>query len=242
MSHELNYVNGIDPDYVLRQIARYNAATNQRDRDDLLYRVGTHVDALLLEDQEFIDRAGVLKPEHRCQVLNWLGYETNADIRDDLPLLVQVFTPEVLSVMRDRAKQVYPDFELVMGLRPSREGLEISMHFQPATTAPMIDLSKDFPWKPFWDGADLFWGNLPGGMTDLFEFTLYVYPDQADVTRPGRIEPWMAQPDEDDDLYPIRELLEFLQEAKAPTLHAPQIQHITAESHPDIWNLLQPPL
>ena len=62
--------NTFNWDYLLERVRRYN----EKPSDDLLYRIGTHVNALTLEDQDLIERnqGNRLNPEQRFRVLDWL--------------------------------------------------------------------------------------------------------------------------------------------------------------------------
>lgn len=58
----------------------------------------------------------------------------------------------------------------------------------------MPDVELDFPWRLYWDSAEMFWGDYPNNTTNDFEFTLSVYPTQASFTDPA----WVC---EEDDYY-----------------------------------------
>jgi hypothetical protein len=60
----------IDWEYVTERVRRYN----EKPSDDLLYRIGTHVNSLAPEDLDLIHRqqGGYLNPEQRFLVLNWI--------------------------------------------------------------------------------------------------------------------------------------------------------------------------
>jgi hypothetical protein len=51
------------------------------------------------------------------------------------------------------------------------------MHWMPCPGAPEPDVDCDFPWKPYWESGDMFWGDwMTGG--NQFEFNLSCYPEQ----------------------------------------------------------------
>jgi hypothetical protein len=68
--HAAIAAQNISWDYLLERVRRYN----ENPSDDLLYRIGTHVDVLTLEDQDLIEQqqGGYLNPQQRYRVLNWL--------------------------------------------------------------------------------------------------------------------------------------------------------------------------
>jgi hypothetical protein len=68
--------DSIEWDYVIERVRRYNNEPS----DDLLYRIGTHVNALTLEDQDLSARHqdGNLSPEQRYRVLDWLAVQSAA--------------------------------------------------------------------------------------------------------------------------------------------------------------------
>jgi hypothetical protein len=70
--------DSIEWDYVIERVRRYNNEPS----DDLLYRMGTHVNALTLEDQDLISRHqdGNLSPEQRYRVLDWLAVQSAAGL------------------------------------------------------------------------------------------------------------------------------------------------------------------
>ncbi|MBD1864539.1 MULTISPECIES: hypothetical protein [Trichocoleus] len=196
--------------YIEERIDRFNQAKTQRDRDDLLYRIGSHADVLDLEDVRIIrDNDGGLHPEQRFEVLQWMIYSANAEVEGNLVLLI--FGQQQLQQWYQQAKAAYPDFEMMLGARTAlgtEDYLELSLHFQPQAGAPQIDPELDFPWKPFWDAGEMFWGHFPENCSNEFEFILHCYPRQASFTIPNsEMEDWELESEDGPDLFLIRELL-----------------------------------
>jgi hypothetical protein len=181
--------DSINWDYIEERIRRYNAQPS----DDLLYRIGTHVDVLTLEDQDLIQRqqGGCLNPEQRYRVLDWVvSCQNTIELECDLALLI--FGREQLTQWLEISRQAYPNFEFYLpfeyqeGSKTGWEsGINFTMFWMPLPEAPVPDPECDFPWKVFWDSGELFWGNLPNGTKNNFDFTLSVYPNQPSFTIPG---------------------------------------------------------
>ncbi|MBW4490781.1 MAG: hypothetical protein KME12_23655 [Trichocoleus desertorum ATA4-8-CV12] len=196
--------------YIEERVNRFNQAKTERDRDDLLYRIGTHADVLDLEDVRLVrENDGVLHPEQRFEVLQWMFYSADAELQENLVLLI--FGQRQLQEWHQQAKAAYPDFEMMLGVRTAlgtEDYLELSLHFQPQAGAPQTDPELDFPWKPFWDAAEMFWGPFPENCSNEFEFILHCYPCQASFTIPHtQAEDWELELEDDPDLFLIRDLL-----------------------------------
>lgn len=194
----------MDWQYINERVKRYNSAKTTSDRDDLLYRIGTHAD--LLNPEEAPD--GNLTAEQRCRVLEWLIYEAKAFIDGNLTLLI--FGVPQLKEWQRRSEEAYPDFALAIAIRQSdlMPHLEFSLHFDPLPGAPEVDPETDFPYRPFWDCAEMFWGHFPNNCTNEFDFILDCYPCQASFAVPGSLmqNVTVRQPDFD-DLFLIDDLL-----------------------------------
>ena len=197
---------------------RYNRAATQADRDAALYLLGNRAQLFDPDEQTVLERADTLPPEARCRVLDWLLYSHNAELRDDLPPLLQVFTLAELSLFYQNAKPRYPDFELVMGLRAGAESLELSLHFQPLTTAPWPVPDSDFPVRCWWEPAALFWGEFDDGETlweNAFDFTLALYPDQQSFASEERFPAVYFEPDADPETESLLLIADLLKQEAA---------------------------
>lgn len=192
-------------DYINERLRRYNAQPS----DDLLYRIGTHVDVLTSED-------GQLTPKDRFEVLNWLECK-GFQIDHDLALLI--FGREQLTKWLETSRQAYPNFEFYLVFEyQEREktgwesGVNYTMHWTPRPGAPVPETDNDFPWKSFWDCGDLFWGEFPGGYKNEFDFNLHVYPDEISFTKLGWVceeGDWYTTLDEQDaSLMSVAQVLE----------------------------------
>ena len=177
-------------DYLLERVRRYN----QNPSDDLLFRIGTHVNILTPDDQRYIEQhGGIFHPEQRFRVLNWLVCQEGIEIKGDLALLI--FGREQLTQWLEKSRQAYPNFEfyLVFEFLPKfksgggEDGICFSLFWMPKPGAPVPDSDYDFPWKLFWDGGEMFWHNYSDGSTNDFDFVLSVYPNQQSFTIPGSI-------------------------------------------------------
>lgn len=200
----------INSKYVQERVHRYN----ERPSDDLLYRIGTHIDVLTATDVVHINCRG-FNPEQRFRVLDWIlcqGYE----IKGDLALLI--FGREQLEKWLDQSRQAYPDFEfyLVFEFQDSENsgwdtGINYSVFWHPNPGSPMPSSDCDFPWRLYWDGGDAFWGNFPDNTKNDIEFTLSVYPNQQSFTAPGWVceegDRYCSFTDEEADLMPVAEVL-----------------------------------
>lgn len=194
----------MDWDYINERLRRYNAQPS----DDLLYRIGTHVNVLSSGD-------GTLISEERYKVLNWLECH-DCSIDHDLALLI--FGKEQLVKWLEISRQAYPNFEfyLVFEYQPREKtgwqsGINYTMHWTPRPGAPVPETDNDFPWKTFWDCGDMFWGNFPDGCKNEFDFTLHCYPNQETFTNAD----WVCEEDDwyttltekDADLMPVGQVL-----------------------------------
>jgi hypothetical protein len=214
----------VDGQYVSKQVKEFNRPNvSQQYKDSALYRIGTH--ANLFTDKEMAEIAeientsilpateqaaiaindGILLPQHRLKVLEWLIYSAGFPIPENLAL--HIFGYEKLLRWRDEGKRRYPAFELVLCVRPSREYLELSCHFRPLPEAPEVQTDCDFPWKYFWEGADLFFDEEYGTHLSL---TFECYPEQDSFAVPNSTMPdWMLElGDEEVDMPTVLELLE----------------------------------
>ena len=209
----------IDWEYVTERVRRYN----ENPSDDLLYRIGTHVNALTLEDQDLIDRhqGGQLNSEQRYRVFDWLAVQSAAgfvdlEIEGDLALLI--FGRDQLSQWLERSRQAYPDFEFFLvfeahpeGMKTGHKGVNFSMHWMPQPGAPEPDVELDFSWRCYWECGEMFWGSYPGGFTNQFDFGLDVYPNQASFATPNSFceegDRYTTPTDEEADLMSVEAVL-----------------------------------
>jgi hypothetical protein len=204
----------IDWDYVEQRIRRYN----EKPSDDLLYRIGTHVDALTLEDQALIKQQGHLNPKQRYQVLDWIvSCQNTVEIECDLALLI--FGRDQLSQWLERSRQAYPDFEFYLAFEyltrsksNCEDGICFSLFWMPKDGAPVPDPEYDFPWKWNVDCGEMFWGDRPYGTKNDFDFTLAVYPNQESFAKPGwfcEAGDWYTTPtDNEASLMSVAEVLQ----------------------------------
>jgi len=195
----------IDWNYVKEGVYHYNVQPS----DDLLCHIGSHADVIE-------NLGGRLNPEQRYRVLNWLCCE-GFEIKGDLALLI--FGHEQLEEWLWRSRQAYPNFEFYLCFEYQEkfksgcdDGINFTMHWHPQPGAPMPlpETETDFPWRPFWDSGELFWGEFPGGSTNHFDFNLYCYPDETGFTKPG----WICEAGDwyttnrDADLMSVAQVLE----------------------------------
>ncbi|HEY9676070.1 MAG TPA: hypothetical protein V6D11_31795 [Waterburya sp.] len=180
----------INWEYLTERIRRYNSNPS----DDLLYRIGTHVDVLTIDDCRLIEhKEGCLTPEQRYRVLDWIvSCQNDVDIDKDLALLI--FGKEQLTQWLQTSRRAYPNFEFYLCFEYQdikntgwESGINFTMHWHPQPGAPMPETETDFPWRSFWDSGEMFWGNYPGGTTNHFDFNLYCYPNETSFTKPGWI-------------------------------------------------------
>ncbi len=205
----------INWDYVRERVARYNSSPS----DDLLYRIGNHVDVLTLEDCSRIaskhQQDGALDPEQRYRVLNWI-LSNGFQIETDLALLI--FGRQQLNQWLEISRLAYPDFEFYLAFEyltrfqsDCGDGICFSLFWMPKDGAPVPDTEYDFPWKLSWDSGEMFWGDHPGGTKNDFDFTLAVYPNQESFAKPGwfcEAGDWYTTPsDREASLMPIAEVL-----------------------------------
>jgi hypothetical protein len=197
--------------YLEERLDRYNVNPS----DNLLYRIGTHVDVLSAEDCRAIDQQG-FSAEQRYRTLNWLCACTKWEPDIDLALLI--FGRKQLTEWLEISRRAYPNFELYLpfeyleGSKTGWEtGINFSLYWMPLPGAPVPDPECDFPWKLSWDLGEMFWGNLPNGTKNDFEFTLSVYPNQQSFTKPDWIceegDHYTTPTDEEKDLMSVAEVL-----------------------------------
>lgn len=204
---------GSSPEYVIDRVRRYN----EQPSDDLLYRIGTHVDALDVDTAQCIDRYqnGRLTPYQRYQVLDWIA-KAGLVIEGDLALLI--FGRNQLEEWLEISRQVYPNFEfyLVFEFHPNsftgwETGINFSLFWMPKDGAPVPDPGCDFPWKLNWDCGEMFWGDRPNSCTNDFDFTLSCYPSQQSFAKPGWFceegDYYTTPSDEEASLMPVVEVL-----------------------------------
>ncbi len=208
--------SSIDWNYVEERIRRYN----QKPSDDLLCRIGTHVDVLTPEDCDIIQRkqSGKLNPEQRYRVLDWIVGKAGLNVEADLALLI--FGRQQLEEWLQISRQAYPDFEFYLvfeahqGQYTGHHGIDFSMFWMPQPGAPEPDLECDFSWKLFWEYGEMFFGTCMGEYTgrNQFDFALECYPSQQSFARPG----WFCEEgdryttpcDEEADLMSVAQVLE----------------------------------
>jgi hypothetical protein len=204
----------INLDYITERVGRYN----RQPSDDLLYRIGDH--ANILEPGELYiinyERDGLLTPEQRYRILNWIlcsGFQ----IESDLALLI--FGRNQLSEWLEISRRAYPDFEFYLPFEffPKSHtgwetGINFSCYWMPKPGAPVPDPECDFSWRLSWDLGEMFWGNLPNGTKNDLEFTLSVYPNQRSFTIAGSVceeGDWYTSPtDEEAELMSVAQVLE----------------------------------
>lgn len=211
----------MDWGYITERVRRYNdlPCDVSIQHDDLLYRIGTHVDVLTPEDGESISQQG-FSAEQRYRVLNWLASCTDL-LNDEMDLALLIFGRNQLEQWLERSRQAYPhfDFYLVFEYQDRfksgfEDGVNFTMHWHPQPGAPMPlpETETDFPWRPFWDSGEMFWSDLPGGSKNHFDFNLHCYPDETGFTKPGWIceeGDWYTMVDERDaDLMSVAQVLE----------------------------------
>lgn len=207
--------DSINWDYVEERIRRYNAEPS----DDLLYRIGTHVDALTLEDQELIQKqqGGHLNPEQRYRVLDWIvSCQNTVKLECDLALLI--FGRDQLTQWLERSRQAYPDFEFYLCFEyltqfqsGCSDGICFSMHWAPKPGAPEPDVECDFPWKLYWETGSMFWNDwMPNG--NQFDFGLSCYPNQQSFATPDSFcvegSRYTTLSDEEKDLMSVAQVLQ----------------------------------
>lgn len=204
--------DNINWNYLTERVRRYN----QQPSDDLLYRLGTHCDALTMEDQNLIQyhQQGSLNPEQRFRVLNWIVRQ-GFGIEHDLALLI--FGREQLAGWLQRSQEAYSDFAFFLVfeyLQKEQTGVDagicFSLHFQPLPGAPEPSVECDFPWKLNWESGDLFWADwLTNG--NQFDFCLSCYPNQDSFATPNSFceqnDRYTTLSDEEADLMSISEVL-----------------------------------
>lgn len=187
-------------DYIAERVRRYN----NQPSDDLLYRIASHAEILGSTELHLISQSGCFIPQQRYLIFNWLcckGFELSGD------LALLIFGREQLEQWLDRSQKAYPHFEFYLCFEYQDKfksgfdsGINFTMHWHPQPGAPMplLDNETDFPWRPFWDSGDMFWGSFPGGSTNHFDFNLYCYPDETGFTKSG----WIC---EEGDWYTMKE-------------------------------------
>ncbi len=200
-----DYINW---DYVCERFRRYCSGGNSS--DDLLYRIGTHVNIL---NSGVIGCQTELFPIQRFEVLNWLACHEFA-IQGDLALLI--FGRDQLTQWLERSRIAYPDFEfyLVFEYRTHfqsgcTDGICFSMHWAPKPGAPEPDVECDFPWKLYWEVGSMFWSECMGNQ---FDFCLSCYPNQQSFATPGSFcvegDRYTTLSDEEKDLMSVAQVLQ----------------------------------
>jgi hypothetical protein len=173
-------------DYLLERVRRYNQAPS----DDLLYRIGTHVNILTPDDQRYIEQhGGILHPQQRYHVLNWLLCQ-GIEIKGDLALLI--FGHAQLTQWLEKSRQSYPSFEFYLSFEyltqfksGYEDGICFTMHWMPKPGAPVPDFECDFSWKLCWEHGEMFWADYPDDAANQFDFCLGCYPNQQSFATPG---------------------------------------------------------
>jgi hypothetical protein len=175
----------IDWGYLNERVRRYN----ENPSDDLLYRLGTHIDVLSVEDCQSISQQGFTS-EQRYRVLNWLACCTDL-LNDEMDLALLIFGRNQLEQWLERSRQAYPDYEFYLVFEYQdkaktgwESGINFTMHWVPLPGAPVPDIEYDFPWRSCWDSGEMFWCDYCG-YTNHFDFNLHCYPNQASFTKPG---------------------------------------------------------
>jgi hypothetical protein len=177
-------------DYIIKHCTAYTllpCGVSER-HNDLLYRIGTHVDVLTPDDCKLIEQQGSLSSEQRFRVLDWIvSCQNDVEIKGDLALLI--FGREQLEQWLLMSRQAYPNFEFYLSFEHltkfksgCEDGICFTMHWMPRPGAPQPDVELDFPWKCYWESGEMFWGEYPGGSTNQFDFNLAVYPNQESFT------------------------------------------------------------
>jgi hypothetical protein len=175
----------IDWGYLAERVRRYNKTPTE----DLLYRIGTHVNVLTPEDCQRISQQGFTSVQRYC-VLNWLASCTDL-LNDEMDLALLIFGRNQLEQWLERSRQAYPDYEFYLIFEYQdkaktgwESGINFTMHWVPLPGAPVPDIEYDFPWRSFWDSGEMFWCDYLG-YTNHFDFNLHCYPDQTTFTKPG---------------------------------------------------------
>jgi hypothetical protein len=223
MSVSLALPGFINWNYVADHLRSYNnlPCDVSINHDDLLYRIGSHVDALTPEDCELINckQKGYLSAEQRYRVLNWLACLDEIEIKGDLALLI--FGREQLTQWLEKSQQAYPDYEfyLVFEFHPQYQsgwesGINFSMHWTPKPGAPEPSVECDFPWKLYWEAGEMFWNDwMPNG--NQFDFALSCYPSQESFATPGAFcvegDLYTTQRFEEADLMSVSQALQHFQ-------------------------------
>lgn len=177
-------------------VDRYNSAATERDRDLALTHIARKTDILTADEmQAWIDHKH--PAQYRAKIIGWLVYDFEAELRDDVPELIQIFGKAELKRMLDISRERYPSFNLVMGVHGAKDGLELAGYFDPTPQSPWTG-ETDFPVQSYWDDIDLFWGEQPDGSDNSFDFTVACYPhedtigsgDPLRVSRRDRFPEW----------------------------------------------------
>lgn len=200
----------MDWNYITERVNRYN----QSPSDDLLYRIGTHVDVLSPKDCNLMKQAGNLHPEQRYRVLNWMA-KAGLEIKGDLALLI--FGRKQLEEWLEISRQAYPDFEfyLVFEFQERHktgweEGINFTMHWSPKVGAPEPSVECDFPWKSYWECGGMFWD--ADWTNNQFDQGLGYYPNQWSFATPNSLceegDRYTMLDDRDADLMSVAQVLE----------------------------------
>lgn len=203
----------INMEYIIERVRRYN----NQPSDDLLYRIGSHVNVLTPEDCSLIDRqqSGSLNPKQRYAVLDWVVGEAKLWVESDLALLI--FGRQQLSEWLSRSRQAYPDFEFYLvfeahqGQFTGHHGIDYSLFWMPKPGAPEPAPEYDFPWRLSWDWGEMFWNTFPSFDND-FDFTLDCYPNPSIFTTLNSFcvegDRYTTPSDEEASLMSVAEVLE----------------------------------
>jgi hypothetical protein len=209
-------------DYITKHLNAYNRlpCNTSRVHDDLLYRIGSHVDVLTPQDCQAIDKQrGWFTSEQRYRVLNWLICQDGIEIEGDLTILI--FGCQQLQEWLTESDLAYPDYEFYLAFEYQDEdssgwksGINYTLFWMPKPGAPEPDIDNDFSWQSYWESGEMFWGEFPGGFTNQFDFNLDCYPDQGSFTNPSLTckegDRYTTPTEEDEDLLSVAQSLEAI--------------------------------
>jgi hypothetical protein len=126
----MNAFQSIDWGYLNERVRRYNETPTE----DLLYRIGTHVDVLSVEDCQSISQQGFTS-EQRYRVLNWLACCTDL-LNDEMDLALLIFGRNQLEQWLERSRQAYPNYEFYLVFEYQEkfksgfeDGINFTMHW-----------------------------------------------------------------------------------------------------------------
>ncbi|NET55406.1 MAG: hypothetical protein F6K47_04215 [Symploca sp. SIO2E6] len=187
---------GVNPNYIAKQVGEFNQqdATFEQ-RDDVLFRIGSHCDVFCDTDyQQIHKRGGHLTAKMRYEVLEWVLTHTEHEIEGNLTL--HIFSQEQLRDWYQESKERYPDFEMVLVFEEGaweeeeqpQPSIYYTCYYRPLPSAPGLEEGTDFPVGHFqWEVGEYFWGEgvCHEGTEDEPGFTMYCYPEQADFSVPN---------------------------------------------------------